>query len=124
MAARQQGMGHCSACPSCLQQPSGMQVMLWPEEMADTTLLVLSANDDLVPTTLVQKHLANTNSPCKVGCWARLGLLMHDTALLAVNPSPLCSGNDEAQSLPRRCCATPAQGTVASCWTRSLGARC
>ena len=43
----------------------GMQVMLWPEEMADVTLLVLSAADDLVPSELVQKHLKNVNSPCQ-----------------------------------------------------------
>ena len=40
--------------------------MLWPEEMADATLLVLSAADDLVPSALVQAHLKNTNSTCQV----------------------------------------------------------
>ena len=43
-----------------------LQVMLWPEEMADATLLVLSARDDLVPSEMVQAHLSHTNSPCKV----------------------------------------------------------
>ena len=45
---------------------SPAQVMLWPEEMADATLLVLSGQDDLVPSEMVQHHLRHTKSPCKV----------------------------------------------------------
>ncbi|KAK9803224.1 hypothetical protein WJX73_006378 [Symbiochloris irregularis] len=43
------------------------KVMLWPEEMPDVCLLVLSAADDLVPSPLVQKHLLNVGSTCQVG---------------------------------------------------------
>ena len=46
--------------------PANVQVMLWPEEMADATLLVLSGQDDLVPSEMVQRHLRQTKSPCKV----------------------------------------------------------
>ena len=40
--------------------------MLWPEDMADVTLLVLSAGDDLVPSALVQAHLQSLKTNCQV----------------------------------------------------------
>ena len=40
--------------------------MLWPEEMPDCTLLVLSAFDDLVPAHLCERQLKQMNSPCQV----------------------------------------------------------
>ena len=46
------------------------QVMLWPVEMADVTLLVLSAGDDRVPSALVQAHLQSLKSNCQVGSLA------------------------------------------------------
>ncbi|KAK9809735.1 hypothetical protein WJX73_001115 [Symbiochloris irregularis] len=44
------------------------KVMLWPEEMAAQTLLVLSAGDDLVPSALVQAHLQSLKTSCQVIC--------------------------------------------------------
>lgn len=46
--------------------PMSVQVMLWPEEMPDVTLLVLSAGDDLVPSGMVQAHLQSIKSDCQV----------------------------------------------------------
>lgn len=51
-----------------LRPDYALQVMLWPEEMADVTLLVLSAGDDLVPSELVQAHLESLKSNCQVPC--------------------------------------------------------
>ena len=39
---------------------------LWPEDLPDATMLVLAANDDLVPSALVRAMLTKMNHPCEV----------------------------------------------------------
>ena len=39
---------------------------LWPEELPDACMLVLAAEDDLVPSALVRVMLQTTNHPCEV----------------------------------------------------------
>lgn len=52
--------------PVITYSPCVLQVMLWPEEMADVTLLVLSGQDNLVPSKQVQAQLKAMNSSCQV----------------------------------------------------------
>lgn len=40
--------------------------MLWPDELPNPSVLVLSGKDDLVPSTLVRKQLANSPPYVKV----------------------------------------------------------
>ena len=39
---------------------------LWPEDLPDAAMLVLAAQDDLVPSALVRAMLAKMNHPCEV----------------------------------------------------------
>ena len=39
---------------------------LWPEELPNAAMLVLAAEDDLVPSALVRAMLAKMNHPCEV----------------------------------------------------------
>ena len=69
-----------------------MQVMLWPEDMADATLLVLSAGDDLVPSALVQAHLKSLKTSCQVRPCAAAPPRLHLSALFAVCALALVPG--------------------------------
>lgn len=40
---------------------------LWPEELPEPCLLVLAAEDDLVPSKLLRQLLQSINHPCEVG---------------------------------------------------------
>lgn len=39
---------------------------LWPEELPEPCLLVLAAEDDLVPSKLLRQLLTSINHPCEV----------------------------------------------------------
>ena len=41
---------------------------LWPQELPAACMLVLAAEDDLVPSKLVREMLQNMGHPCEVGC--------------------------------------------------------
>jgi hypothetical protein len=42
------------------------ELMLWPQELPRRSLVVLSGQDDLVPSELVMAHLKLTGHPAKV----------------------------------------------------------
>ena len=41
---------------------------LWPQELPAACMLVLAAEDDLVPSKLVREMLQKMGHPCEVGC--------------------------------------------------------
>ena len=79
------------------------QVMLWPEAMADSSLLVLSAKDDLVPSSIIDRHLCLAGSPCKVLA-AAVGPL-NLTVPFSVTVSCPIQPADSAGSLSQLCTA-------------------
>ena len=40
--------------------------MLWPQEMPSSSLVVMSAHDDLVPWQMVRQQLANANHAARI----------------------------------------------------------
>ena len=48
---------------------------LWPEELPEPCLLVLAAEDDLVPSKLLRQLLQTVNHPCEVGMPSTCDLL-------------------------------------------------
>lgn len=48
-------------------------LMLWPDELPNPSVLVLSAQDDLVPSDLVCKQLANSPEHVQVLVHSKLG---------------------------------------------------
>ena len=55
---------------------------LWPEDLPDAAMLVLAANDDLVPSALVRAMLTKLNHPCEV----RSRLLVPDHPCMQKRP--------------------------------------
>lgn len=72
---------------------------LWPEELPGAAMLVLAAQDDLVPSALVRAMLARTNHPCEVPP------LLFNVTGCAVARGPL--GDLEPLALPLCSCLAP-----------------
>ena len=62
------GLDHChSVLQSFCRKFVWHRECLWPEELPKPCLLVLAAEDDLVPSKLLRQLLQSINHPCEVG---------------------------------------------------------